>query len=90
MEFPPYPRNSNDIYSFPGNGEYMACTIVKNTTVRQLMTFKGLRQRMGNRRFLDTLAEAIDILASSNGIVNPGGWLYWFIRREAESCAAVM
>ena len=90
MKFPPYPTCSNDIYSFPGNGEYLACTIVHNCTMRQLMAFKVLRQRMGNRRFLDALAEALDIIARSNGITTPAGWLYWFIKREADACEQVM
>lgn len=47
------------------------------------MAYRKLRLKLGNQRFLDVLAEAIDILAHSEGITNPGGWLYWFIREEA-------
>ena len=83
MTFPPYPRNNEDIRTYPGPAEYMACTIVHNRTVRQLMAFRKLRQAMGGRRFLDALAEGVDILSDATGIVSPAGWLYDFIRKEA-------
>lgn len=82
-KFPPYPRSNEEIRSFLGNGEYMACTIVKRTDARQLMAFRKLRQKMGNRLFLDTLTEAIDILAHSDSIHSPAGWLYDFLASEA-------
>ena len=86
VKFPPYPRSSEDIYTFAGRPEYLACTIVHRTDMRQLMAFRKLRQAMGGRRFLDALAEGVDILSDATGIVSPAGWLYDFIRKEVEAC----
>jgi len=82
MNFPPFPRNSRDIYDYPGHGEYMACTIVHNCTVRQLMAFRKLRIALGEQSFRESLVEAIDILARSTTIHTPPGWLYDYIRKE--------
>lgn len=82
--FPAAPRCSEDIYSFKGKPEYLACAIIRRTDTRQLMAFRKLRLAMGDdRRFLDALAEGVEILARSNGIFCPAGWLYDFIRKEA-------
>lgn len=82
--FPAPPRCSEDIYTFKGKPEYLACAIIRQQTVRQLMAFRNLRIAMGdNQRFLDALAEGVEILAHSSGIKSPAGWLYDFIRKEA-------
>jgi len=83
MTFPPYPRSNEEIYDFPGRGEYMACTIVHGQTVRQLMAFRALRLALGEQSFRESLVEALDILAHSTGIKSPAGWLYWFLKQEA-------
>ena len=83
MTFPPYPRNNEDIRTYPGPAEYMACTIVHNRTVRQLMAFRKLRIALGDMNFRDVLIEALDILAHSDGIENPAAWVFHFVRQEA-------
>lgn len=85
MKFPPFPKSHEEIRSFSGKGEYMACSIIHRTDMQQLMAYRRLRQRMGNRRFLDTLTEAIDILSRSESIYSPAGWLYAFLADEANA-----
>lgn len=82
MTFPPFPRNPDDIYNYPGRGERMACTIVRNCTVRQLMAYRKLRIALGEQSFRETLVEALDILSRSTGINDPAAWLYWYIHTE--------
>jgi len=82
MNFPSYPRTSAEIYDYPGHGEYMACTIVHNCTVRQLMAFRKLRIALGEQTFRELLVEALDILARSTTIHTPAGWLFDYIRKE--------
>ena len=57
---------------------------VRKCEVRQLMDFRKLRLAMGETAFRDALVEGLDILSNSTGIVSPAGWLYDFIRKEAE------
>ena len=82
--YPAPPRNSQEVFDFPGHGEYVACAIVRNHSTRQLMAFRKLRLAMGERRFRECLVEAIDILARSTGIDSPAGWLYAFLDTEAK------
>lgn len=81
--FPPFPRNSGEIWAYEGSGEYMACSIVGNRTTRQLMAYRRLRQRLGEQRFREQLIEGLDILSRSTGITTPAGWLYAFLDSEA-------
>ena len=83
-KYPPPPRSSEDIRTYSGHGEYMACAILRKCEVRQLMAFRKLRLAMGETAFRDALIEGLDILSNSTGIVSPAGWLYDFIRKEAE------
>ena len=88
MTFPPRPNNSQDIWTYEGAGEYLACSIVNNRTVPQLLAYRKLRQKLGEQRFREQLIEAIDILAHSTGIKNPAGWLYNFVKSEARAAAS--
>lgn len=89
MTFPEYPRCNEDIRTWRGPPEYMACTIVhKENDMRQLMAYKNLRQLFADdQRFLDTLVEALDILVRSKKIRVPAAWLYRFIQKEAMACS---
>lgn len=82
MNFPPFPRNNAEIWDYPGRGERMACTIVHNCTVRQLMAYGKLRIALGEQEFRRTLIDGLDVLSRSTGIKNPAAWLYWYISRE--------
>ena len=82
--YPAPPRNSQEVFDFPGHGEYIACSVVHNQNTRQLMAFRKLRLALGERRFRECLVEAIDILAHSTGIDSPARWLYAFLDTEAK------
>lgn len=89
MNFPRFPQSNEEIRTFPGKGEYMACTIVHRAgDMRQLMAYKKLRQRMGECAFRDALIEGLDILSRSSTIHSPAGWLYDFIAGEASAVQA--
>ena len=83
MTFPDFPRSNEEIRTYAGHGEYMACVIVRKFDMRQLMAFRNLRLALGETRFRDALVEGLDILLHSTGITTPAGWLYDFVRREA-------
>ena len=83
MTFPPFPRSNEEIRTYNGHGEYMACAIVHKRDIRQLMAFRKLRLALGETRFRDALVEGLDILSRSDSITTPAGWLYDFVRREA-------
>ena len=89
MTFPEYPRCNEDIRTWRGPPEYMACTIVhKENDMRQLMAFRKLRLMFRDEgQFVDKLIEGLDILGTSRGIRTPAGWLYDFLRKEAMACA---
>ena len=86
MRFPSFPRSNEEIRTYAGHGEHMACAIVRKFDMRQLMAFRKLRLALGEIRFRDALVEGLDILSRSTGIASPAGWLYDFIRKEAEAC----
>ena len=83
MRFPPFPRSNEEIRTYAGRGEYMACTIVHKRDICQLMAFRKLRLALGETRFRDALVEGLDILSHSTTITTPAGWLYDFVRKEA-------
>ena len=83
MTFPPFPRSNEEIRTYAGRGEYMACAIIRKFDTRQLMAFRKLRLALGETRFRDALVEGLDILSRSTGITTPAGWLYDFVRKEA-------
>lgn len=84
--FPQFPRNNEEIRSFSRPGEYMACAIVHRCDIRQLMAFRELRLAFrDNQEFLDALVEALDILHHATTIRKPAGWLYAFLRDEANA-----
>ena len=86
MTFPPYPSSFEDIRCYPGHGEYMACTIIKRPKVKELLAFRKLRLALGEIGFRDSLIEALDILDhSTTKFDNPAGFIYRFIKKEAES-----
>ena len=63
MIFPTPPSCSQDIWTYNGPGEYLACAIVRNKTARQLMAYRKLRLTLGEQRFRELLIEAVDILS---------------------------
>ena len=73
MKFPSPPRSNEDIRTYSGHGEYMACAILRKCDVRQLMAFRKLRLAMGEIAFRDALIEGLDILANSETITTPAG-----------------
>ena len=83
MTFPPFPRSNEEIRTYNGHGEYMACAIIRKFDMRQLMAFRNLRLALGETRFRDALVEGLDILSHSTTITTPAGWLYDFVRKEA-------
>ena len=83
MTFPDFPRSNEEIRTYAGHGERMACAIVRKFDMRQLMAFRKLRLALGETRFRDALVEGLDILSHSTGIATPAGWLYDFVRKEA-------
>ena len=83
MTFPPFPRSNEEIRTYNGHGEYMACAIIRNFDMRQLMAFRTLRLALGETRFRDALVEGLDILSRSTGITTPAGWLVGFLKKEA-------
>ena len=84
MTFPPFPRSNEEIRTYDGHGEHMACAIIRKFDMRQLMAFRKLRLALGETRFRDALVEGLDILSRSDSITTPAGWLYDFVRKEAE------
>ena len=82
MRFPSFPRSNEEIRTYAGHGEYMACAIVHKRDIRQLMAFRKLRLALGETRFRDALVEGLDILSHSTTITTPAGWLYDFVRKE--------
>ena len=88
MRFPDYPRCNEDIRTWRGPPEYMACVIVHKTDARQLMAFRKLRLMFRDEgQFVDKLIEGLDILSRSREIRTPAGWLYDFLRKEAMAWA---
>ena len=83
MRFPSFPRSNEEIRTYVGRGEYMACAIIRKFDTRQLMAFRKLRLALGETRFRDALVEGLDILSHSTTITTPAGWLYDFVRKEA-------
>lgn len=83
MRFPSAPSSNEDIRTYSGHGEYMACAILRKYDTRQLMAFRKLRLAMGEIAFRDALIEGLDILSRAKTITTPAGWLYDFIRKEA-------
>ena len=83
MTFPPFPRSNEEIRTYAGHGEHMACAIVRKFDMRQLMAFRKLRLALGEIRFRDALVEGLDILSRSTGITTPVGWLVDFLKKEA-------
>ena len=82
MRFPSFPRSNEEIRTYAGRGEYMACAIIRKFDTRQLMAFRKLRLALGETRFRDALVEGLDILSHSTGITTPAGWLYAFVQKE--------
>ena len=83
--FPPFPGSSAEIWEYPGNGEMIACAIVKNFSVEQRMAFRALRLKLGEQRFRECMIDALDILAHSKTIKKPGGWFYRYLKTEADA-----
>ena len=83
MRFPSFPRSNEEIRTYAGRGEYMACAIIRKFDTRQLMAFRNLRLALGETRFRDALVEGLDILSHSTTITTTAGWLYDFVRKEA-------
>ena len=83
MTFPPFPRSNEEIRTYSGRGEHMACAIIRKFDMRQLMAFRKLRLALGEHRFREALVEGLDILSRSTGITTPAGWLVGFLKKEA-------
>ena len=83
MRFPSFPRSNEEIRTYAGRGEYMACAIIRKFDMRQLMAFRNLRLALGEIRFRDALVEGLDILSRSDSITTPAGWLFDFVKKEA-------
>ena len=83
MRFPSFPRSNEEIRTYAGRGEYMACAIIRKFDTRQLMAFRKLRIALGEIRFRDALVEGLDILSRSDSITTPAGWLFDFVKKEA-------
>jgi len=89
MHNPPFPANAQEIYNYEGDGEDMACTIVKSKNNIQLLAFRKLRLMLGEKRFREVLVKALDILVHTTSIKKPAGWLYNYLRQEADAASYV-
>ena len=83
--FPAKPENDQAIWEYRGPGERLACALVGKFDTRQRLAFRKLRLALGEQRFRECLCDARDTLGRSRTIREPAGWLFAYLRDEANA-----